>query len=194
MSPADSPKHIGPWTRLSVKSIYQNPWIHVEHHDVIRPDGNPGIYGVVHFANFAVGVVPIDSEGFTWLVGQHRYPIDHYSWEIPEGGSLHGEDHLLGCQRELAEETGLLASEWTPLGDFHTSNSVCNESGRLYLARGISQGKAHPDGDEELSVQRLPFLDALAMAADGRITDCISVVGLFRAREWLRINDPKLLG
>ncbi len=185
-------KKKGPWIQKTVQSVYENPWIHVEHHDVVRPDGKDGIYGVVHFKNFAVGVVPIDDQGYTWLVGQYRYPLDVYSWEIPEGGVLEGEDPQLGIQRELAEETGLIASEWVELGGFHTSNSVCNESGRVYLARGISQGKAHPDGDEQIAVKRLPFHEAVEMARDGRITDCISVVGLFRAREWLLRNGGKV--
>lgn len=178
----------GPWTRKSVRSIYENPWIHVEHHEVVRPDGNDGIYGVVHFKNFAVGVLPLDDEGYTWLVGQYRYPLDVYSWEIPEGGALAGEDPLLAVQRELAEETGLTATEWVDLGGIHTSNAVCNESGRVYLARGITVGLAHPDGDELIAIKRIPFAEAIAMASDGRITDCISVVTIFRAREWLLRN------
>ena len=168
-----------------MRSVYRNPWIHLEHHEVLRPDGKPGIYGVVHFAHFAVGVVPVDSAGNTWLVGQHRYPLDVFSWEIPEGGAAPGEDPLAAIKRELSEEAGLTADEWVELGNLHTSNSVCNESGRVYLARGIHEGIAHPDGDEQLQVRKLPLTEALAMAADGRITDCISVVGLYRAREWM---------
>lgn len=179
-------QQIGPWTRLRVQSVYRNPWIHVEHHDVLRPDGSPGIYGVVHFAHCALGVVVLDHEGFTWLVGQHRYPLDRYSWEIPEGGGSAGEDPLIGIQRELREETGLTADEWIPLGEFHTSNSVCNESGFVFLARSVHLGEAQPEPDEQISVRRLPFAEALAMASDGRITDCISVLALFRAREYLR--------
>lgn len=181
----------GPWIRLTNRSVYQNPWIHLEHHEVIRPDGKPGIYGVVHFAHHAVGVVPIDAQGYTWLVGQYRYPLDVYSWEIPEGGAHPGEDPLIGIQRELAEEAGLTATEWIPLGGLHTSNAVCNENGSVYLARGISIGEAHPDGDEQIAIRRLPFVEALAMAADGRITDCISIAGLFRAQVWLAQHDPK---
>ena len=185
MCNAKDPQKVGPWTCLSKQSIYRNPWIHVEHHEVLRPDGNPGIYGVVHFAHFAVGVVAIDADGNTWLVGQHRYPLDVYSWEIPEGGAAPGEDPAVAIRRELSEEAGLEAEDWIELGGFHTSNSVCNESGKVYLALGIREGIAHPDGDEQIQVRKLPFQEAIAMASDGRITDCISVVGLFRAREWL---------
>jgi 8-oxo-dGTP pyrophosphatase MutT (NUDIX family) len=184
-------KRIGPWTQLSVRSVYQNPWIHVEHHEVIRPDGNQGVYGVVHFASRAVGVVPIDEEGFTWLVGQHRYPLDIYSWEIPEGGTHLDEEFLIGAKRELLEETGICAQSWVDLGGLHTSNSVCNETGRVFLARALTLGESSPDGDEQLSIRRIRFADALALAIDGSITDCISMVGLFRAKEYLRANDPE---
>jgi len=178
---------------VSVRSVYRNAWIHVEHHEVIRPDGKPGVYGVVHFAHHALGVVALSATGDIWLVGQHRYPLDLYSWEIPEGGGDLAQSPLLGIQRELQEETGLDAQEWVDLGILHTSNSVCNETGRVFLARGLTVGIAHPDGDEQLQNKVVPFADALAMAADGRITDCISIVALFRAREWLRKNDPQYL-
>lgn len=177
---------IGPWTRLTSQLVYENAWIRVEHHDVVRPDGKPGIYGLVEFKNRAVGVVPLDAEGYTWLVGQHRYPLDEYSWEIPEGGAPIGEDFLVAAARELSEETGLVAEQWIDLGRAHTSNSVCAEEGRLYVALGITQGEAHPEGCEDLQVRRIPFGEALEMAADGRITDCLSVVALFRAERWLR--------
>jgi len=179
-------ERIGPWTRLSVREVYGNPWIRVEHHEVMRPDGKPGIYGVVNFVNEAIGVVPVDAEGYTWLIGQHRYPLDEYSWEIPEGGGAPGEDSREAAARELSEEAGLCAEEWIDLGRVHTSNSVCNESGRIFLARKLTQGASHPEGCEVLQVRRLPFSEALAMAANGEITDSISVVGLFRAQRWLQ--------
>lgn len=179
---------IGPWTRLSVEKVYSNPWINVEHHQVVRPDGLPGIYGVVHFTHSAIGVVPLDDEGYTWLVGQHRYPLDEYSWEIPEGGGELHEAPQVAAARELSEEVGLQALEWIDLGRVHTSNSVCNESGRVFLARGIQVGLSHPEGTEQLQVRRLPFTEALAMAARGEITDCISVVALFRTQAWLATN------
>lgn len=180
-----APIKIGPWTKLSVQSIYRNPWIHVEHHDVLRPDGSAGIYGVVHFSHLAVGVVPVDAQGYTWLVGQHRYPLDEYSWEIPEGGAEPGEDPLQAIQRELREETGLTARTWIPLGRLHTSNSVCNESGLVYLALDIEQGVAEPEACEKIDIRRLPFVEAYAMATRGEITDSISHVALLRARAWI---------
>jgi 8-oxo-dGTP pyrophosphatase MutT (NUDIX family) len=185
-------RKVGPWTTLSIESKYRNPWIHVEHHEVLRPDGNPGIYGVVHFAARAVGIVPIDSEGYTWIVGQHRYPLDVYSWEIPEGGTTEHEDFLVGAMRELQEETGITAEDWVDLGLLHTSNSVCNEFGKVYLARKLHLGVAKPDGDEQLAIRRIPFREAYAMAMQAEITDCISHVGLCRAREFVRKNDPAL--
>lgn len=185
------PERIGPWVRLSVRPVYSNPWISVEHHEVVRPDGNPGIYGVVHFAHAAIGVVPIDEEGCTWLVGQHRYPLDEYSWEIPEGGGEPGEDPQGAAARELSEEVGLRASHWVDLGRVHTSNSVCNETGRVFLAQGLTLGTAHPEGTEQLQIRRVPFDEAVRMAATGEITDCVSVVALFRAKMWLDGRQEK---
>jgi 8-oxo-dGTP pyrophosphatase MutT (NUDIX family) len=184
---------IGPWTQVSVQSVYRNAWIHLEHHEVLRPDGKKGVYGVVHFVHHALGVVALDETGWIWLVGQHRYPLDIYSWEIPEGGGSPDETHLQGIQRELREEAGIEATQWVDLGALHTSNSVCNETGRVFMARGITQGTAHPDGDEQIQIKKIRFAEALAMAADARITDCISIVALFRVREWLQRNDPQFL-
>ena len=186
----DGAKPIGPWRRLSVRPVYSNPWIAVEHHEVLRPDGLPGIYGVVNFHHAAIGVVPLDEEGYTWLVGQHRYALDEYSWEIPEGGAEAHEVAGDAAARELSEEVGLTASRWVDLGRVHTSNSVCNESGRVFLAQGITVGKNHPEGTEQLQIRRLPFAEALEMAARGDITDCISVVALFRAERYLASSRP----
>ncbi len=187
-----NPRQIGPWTTLTVESIYRNPWIHVEHHNVIRPDGREGIYGVVHFAHRALGVVPLSDDGFIWLVGQHRYPLDVYSWEIPEGGAEASETPLQGIQRELSEEAGLQAKEWIELGSVHTSNSVCNETATVFLALGITQGISHPDAEELLAVKKVYFREAVRMAAEGEITDAISIVALFRAEKWLMKNRPNM--
>lgn len=181
----------GPWTQISCQEIYQNPWIQVEHHEVYRPDGKPGVYGVVHFKHLALGVVPVDDDGYTWLVGQYRYPLDLYSWEIPEGGGKSTETAQEAIARELKEETGLQAGRWIDLGQIHTSNSVCNESGRVFLAFDLQIGQAQPDGDEVLQVRRIPFLEACEMAFTGKITDAISVVTLLRAREWIFRHDPQ---
>lgn len=115
---------VGPWTRRSRRAAYENAWITIWHDEVIRPDGEPGIYGVVHFANLAVGVLAVDDAGRVPLVGQHRYALDRYSWEIPEGGVPAGESAIDGARRELREETGVEAEHWIELCRSDLSNSV----------------------------------------------------------------------
>ena len=167
-----------PWRTLSTKPIYDNAWINVREDKVIQPDGSDGIYGVVTFKNKAIGVLPIDDEGFTYLVGQFRYPLGEYSWEIPEGGGPHHEEPLEAARRELVEETGLVAGRWEYLARAHLSNSVSDEEALLYVATELTQQEAHPDGTEKLSVRRLPFQEALDMVARGEITDSMSVIAI----------------
>jgi 8-oxo-dGTP pyrophosphatase MutT (NUDIX family) len=179
----DEPEDVvrsGPWARRSRTVAYANPWLTVWHDDVTRPDGKPGIYGVAHFANLAAGVVVLDADDRVLLVGQHRYTLDAYSWEIPEGGVPDGEDPLDGARRELREETGVEAAECHELARLHLSNSVTDEAAILFLATGVTHGAADPDGTEELTVRWVPFTEALAMTLDGRITDAMSVVAIQR--------------
>ena len=169
-----------PWTRRGRRVAYENPWVVVYHDDVLRPDGQPGVYGVVHYRNRAVGVVAVDENDRVLLVGQYRYTLDVYSWEIPEGGAPEGEDLEAAARRELLEETGYSAAHWEPVLRAHLSNSVSDEQAVCFLATGLSAGTACPEGTEELRVCRVPFADALAMTADGRITDALSILGLQR--------------
>lgn len=170
----------GPWLRRARRAAYDNAWITVWHDDVTRPDGGDGIYGVVHFANLAAGVVALDHDDRVCLVGQHRYTLDEWSWEIPEGGVPPGEAPLDGMRRELREETGVEAAEWVELARVHLSNSISDEAGVLYLATHLTQGDASPEPTERLEVRWLPFDEALAMTLDGRITDALSIIGLQR--------------
>ena len=170
----------GPWTRRSRRVTYENPWVTVWHDEVDRPDGSPGIYGVVHFANSAVGVVVLDDEDRVLLVGQHRYTLGAYSWEIPEGGVPPGESSLDGAARELREETGVEATDWRELLRYHLSNSITDETGVVFAARALRHGEPHPDATEELATRWLPFDEAMAMIADGRITDAVTIMGLQR--------------
>jgi 8-oxo-dGTP pyrophosphatase MutT (NUDIX family) len=170
----------GPWLRHSRRTQYENAWITVWHDEVTRPDGGDGIYGVVHFANLAAGVVALDERDRVILVGQHRYTLDEWSWEIPEGGVAPGEAPLDGIRRELREETGIEAAEWLELARVHLSNSISDEAGILYLATHLTQGDASPEPTEQLQTRWLPFDEALAMSLDGRITDALSIIGLQR--------------
>ncbi len=167
---------IGPWTRHGRHIGYRNPWLEVWHDEVTRPDGAPGIYGVVHFANTAVGVVAIDGEDRVALVGQHRYAFDTYHWEIPEGGSPLAEDSLEGARRELLEETGLTASSWRVIGRWELSNSVTDEAAVAYLATDLEHGEAQPDGSEELDLKWLPFDEVMRLIREGEITDALTVL------------------
>ena len=168
------------FARKARRVAYDNPWITVWHDDVARPDGSPGIYGVVHFANLAAGVVVLDAEDRTALVGQHRYTLDAWSWEIPEGGVPAGESPLDGAKRELREETGLEAATWHEIARLDLSNSVTDEQAVLYLATDLTMGEATPEPTEAIEVRWVPFDEALAMTLDGRITDAMSVVGIQR--------------
>ena len=178
-------KSENPWQTRGSREVYINPWIRVREDHVIRADGRDGIYGVVEFQNYALGIVPVTDSGDTFLVGQWRYPLGLYSWEIPEGGGPLSTPLLASAQRELAEETGITAATWTDLGLFHLSNSVTNEAGQIFLAQGLTLGDARPEGDEVLALRRLPLTEAYAMAMDGRITDGVSIIGLARAVHYL---------
>lgn len=169
---------VGPWIRRARRIAYENAWLTLYHDEVIRPDGKPGIYGVVHYRNVAVGVVPIDGRDRIALVGQHRYPLDLMSWEIPEGGSPLDEDPLDGAKRELREETGLEACGWERLGTYHLSNSVSDEVAVLYVATGLTKGTADPDPTEDLELRWVEFSEAMAMLARGEITDAMTVIAL----------------
>ena len=169
-----------PWRRRTRSLVYENPWVSVLHDEVDRPDGRPGIYGVIHFRNHAVAVVAIDEEDRVVLVGQWRYTLDAYSWELPEGGVPPGESALAGAKRELREETGVEAEDWREIAQIAVSNSVTDELGTIFLATGLRLGEASPEGTEELRVAWVAFDEALAMIDDGRITDLLTIAALER--------------
>ncbi|MCB0516024.1 MAG: NUDIX hydrolase [Chitinophagales bacterium] len=177
-----------PWKTLQTKKIYENPWISVTESKIINPAGKPGIYGNVHFKNWAIGIIPLDESYNTWLVGQYRYALDAYSWEIPEGGCPLHTEPLETAKRELKEETGIEANKWTTLLDIHTSNSVTDEFGIVYVAQDLRFGESEPEETEQLSVWKLPFDEAFAMVMKGQITDSLSVAGILKA-QFLIINN-----
>jgi 8-oxo-dGTP pyrophosphatase MutT (NUDIX family) len=170
-----------PWTVVDQKLKYSNPWIDVVHHDVLIPGGNSGIYGMVHFKNIAIGIVAIDEEKNIYLVGQYRFPLKAYSWEIPEGGCLLGQEEPIdAAKRELEEEVGILAERWTQISMIHTSNSVCDEVGYIFLAEGLKQTTAKPEATELLTTKKLPLHSAVEMVMNSEITDAISIAGILQ--------------
>jgi len=169
-----------PWKTLSGKLVYENPWIRVDEYQVINPSGNPGIYGKVSFKGRAVGIIPVDAEGNTWLVGQYRYTLNEYSWEIPMGAVPFTETYEEGALRELKEETGLIANRLDFLCKIHTSNSVTDEVGMVYVATELTEGATEFDDTEDIKVKKLPFKEALEWVMDGRITDSLSVGGILK--------------
>jgi 8-oxo-dGTP pyrophosphatase MutT (NUDIX family) len=178
-------QHPNPWKTLSTRPLYDNPWISVREDQVINPKGGKGIYGVVHFKNKAIGIIPVDEEGYTWLVGQYRYALEEYCWEIPMGGGPLAIDILESARRELKEETGFTAAKWTMIARIHTSNSVTDEEGFVFLAEGLTPGETAPEETEDLVVRKLHLREAVAMVMDNRITDSISVGGILKAARLL---------
>lgn len=169
-----------PWKTLRTELKYDNPWIRVEESQVITPRGNEGIYGKVSVKNQAVGIIPIDQYGNTWLVGQYRYTLDEYSWEIPEGGSPPGEKILETAKRELREETGLSATKWDLILRMHLSNSITDEEAFIFLAEDLTEGPTDFDDTEELKIRKVPFSQALQMVLDNQINDAMSVAGILK--------------
>ena len=182
-------ERFGPWTRRAVVQSYDNAWISVEHHDVLTPAGRAGVYGVVHFKNLAIGIIPLDDERHTWIVGQYRYPHRHYSWEIPEGGGPLGTDPLLSAQRELAEEVGLAANRWDLILEMDLSNSVTDERCLIYVARGLQPCSRCPDETEELAVRRLPFDELHAGVIAGQYRDSLTIAGVLKCKYLLDGNQ-----
>jgi len=171
-----------PWTTKSSKKIYENPWIELTEHDVIHPGGKDGIYGLVHFKSIATGIIPLDKDYNTWLVGQYRYTLNRYSWEIPEGGGSLDIDPLLSAKRELREETGIEANAWTEILRCDLSNSVTDEEGVVYVAKDLEFFEAEPDEDEELKIKKLPFSKVFEMAMNGEISDGLALSAIFKAQ------------
>ncbi len=174
-----------PWKTLKSEVKYENAWIKVTEFDVVNPSGNNGIYGVVHMKGLAVGVLPLDEDLNTYLVGQYRYTLSEYSWEIPEGGSHEDEDPKATALRELEEETGLIAQRIIPVGEFNTSNSVTDERAFAYVALGLSKGQIAPDDTEDLKIWKLPFSTVYEMAIEGKIKDGLSLFTIFKTQHFL---------
>ena len=181
---------LNPWRTLASSLKYGNRWFSVREDDVIRPDGQRGTYSVVSAERIATGIVPLWPDDSVTLVGQFRYAVNEYSWEIPEGGGPFDVDPLETAKRELQEEAGLAAGTWQFLGRVHTSNCFVNEVCHVYLATDLSEVGARPDPEEVLQAQRVPFDRAIEMTRDGSITDAITIAGLF----WARLKRSRAAG
>ncbi|MEY2963457.1 MAG: hypothetical protein RL754_718 [Bacteroidota bacterium] len=178
----------GDWKIVNSEKVYENPWIALKHHEVITPGGSKGIYGEVCFQNLAIGIIALDEEGNTWRVGQYRFPTQQFSWEIPEGGGPLGVDPLESAKRELREEVGYVANSWEPLLEMQLSNSVTNEKALVFVARDLEfVGTEHED-TENLSIEKLPFVELYDQVMRGEITDSISVAAVLKLAIQLRIT------
>jgi 8-oxo-dGTP pyrophosphatase MutT (NUDIX family) len=171
-----------PWTTKGSRIVYDNPWIKVREDQVIDPSGNDTIYGVVSAKHLAVGILPLDEDLNTWLIGQYRYPLGKYSWEIVEGGGQFGVDPIESGKRELKEEAGIIAAKWTPIMTIHTSNCIADETAYLYLAQELTFTEAEPDENEKLQLVKVTFHEAYNFVLNGTITDAMSVAAILRTK------------
>ena len=175
-----------PWAASRERLIYDNPWVTLREHQAVAPTGRSALYGVVGFKNYAIGVLPLHEDGSVTLVGQHRFPLRGYSWEIPEGGGPLDVDPLESARRELREETGLIAESWREVLRYELSNSVTDERGFGYIATGLSQTETDPDETEVIQITRQPFRDVLDAALSGMMPDMITLAMLLRAYHMAR--------
>lgn len=171
-----------PWQTQSSKTVYENNWLEVIHNEVLNPKGNAGVYGVVHFKNIAIGILPLDEDNNTWIVGQYRYPLKHYSWEMPEGGGKMGVDPLVSAKRELLEECGIIANNWEPLVTLHLSNSATDEYALIYVARELTFTQSEPEETEELHLKKVPFDTLYHMVMTGEVTDAMTVAAVLKLK------------
>jgi 8-oxo-dGTP pyrophosphatase MutT (NUDIX family) len=177
------------WKQLDSRTVYENPWMEVREDDVVNPGGGRNHYGYVHFKNRAIAILPLDDDGNTWLVGQQRYTLGAYSWELPMGGAPLDESPLDAAKRELREETGLTAERWSEVMRLHTSNSITDEVGIVYIAEGLTQGEPEFEETEDLEIRTLPLADAVQLVNDGEITDAISVAAILRIAALKRVSS-----
>ena len=175
-------EELNPWKKLKQEKVYESPWISVEHHDVLNPAGNPGTYSVVRFKNLAIGIIPLDDDDNTYMVGQYRFPFDEYSWEIPEGGGDREVNPLESAKRELLEECGIIANDWQLIQQMQTSNAATDEYCYIFVAKDLTFTNSQPEENEQLLVRKIPFEQLYDLVNSGAITDSLSVAGVLRAK------------
>jgi ADP-ribose pyrophosphatase len=185
-----STEGLNPWKTLKSELAYESPWISVTKHDVINPAGNPGTYSVVHFKNLAIGILALDAAYNTWLVGQYRYPIGQYTWEIPEGGGDLKLEPIESAKRELKEETGIVAQKWTKIQEMHLSNSASDEFCILFVAQDLRFEESEPEEVEQLEVRKVPFEELYQMVLRGEVTDSLTVTAVLKVK--LMISEGTL--
>lgn len=171
-----------PWTTLTQNKVYESPWIEVEHHDVLNPAGNPGTYSVVKFKKLAIGVIPLDDENHTWIVGQYRYPLHTYTWEIPEGGGDRDEAPVESAKRELLEECGIIAQQYIPIQQLQLSNSATDEVAHLFVARELTFTQSQPEETEQITLRKVPFEELYRLVDEGYITDSLTVAAVLKVK------------
>ena len=171
-----------PWTFIDGHTAYESPWISVSHHNVLNPAGNPGTYSIVHFKKWAIGILPLDQDNNTWIVGQYRYPLKKYTWEIPEGGGDLDTDMLESAKRELKEEVGIIAADWQLVQQLQLSNSATDEIAFIYIARDLTFTESEPDEDEELRVRKIHFDELYELVKKGEVTDSLTVAAVLKAK------------
>jgi ADP-ribose pyrophosphatase len=171
-----------PWKVLNSQEVYTSPWIKVTKHDVLDPSSTKGTYSVVHFKHYAIGVLPLDDDYNTWIVGQYRFPLERFTWEIPEGGGDLDQSPLTSAKRELSEEVGISADKWTKIQEFDTSNASTDEKAIIYVAQNLNFHESHPDDNEQLTVKKLPFSELYQLAIEGKITDSLSLVAILKTK------------
>jgi 8-oxo-dGTP pyrophosphatase MutT (NUDIX family) len=175
----------GPWRTLSIEERYATPWISVSHHEVIDPSGGRGIYGVIHFKNVAVGIIPLDADLNTWIVGQYRYPIKAYSWEIPEGGGRRDVPPIDSAKRELREEVGIEAERWTEVLRMDLSNSASDEEAIIFVAQELTFHAPEPEATEELAMRKVPFNELFEAVMRGELRDSLTVAAVLKVQRML---------
>jgi 8-oxo-dGTP pyrophosphatase MutT (NUDIX family) len=178
-----------PWKILNKHDVYETPWIKVTHHDVLNPAGHEGVYGTVHFKNYAIGILVLDEQYNTWIVGQYRFPMKMYTWEIPEGGGKVGGNPLDAAKRELLEEVGIEANHWRFIQHMQLSNSASDEVAFLYLAQNLTYHQPKPDDDEALQQQKIPFEALYQKVKSGEITDSLTVAAVLKVKLMMFENE-----